>query len=225
VGSAPLTTATLTDGEATFNFSYTKAEHIVVRATGSIAGFPAIVGIDDMDITPGAYVKVQILAPGEVAVPGVPSLTGKDSSGLLPQAAREGFSLTVNGVDRYWNVVTSLNTPLDPRVQITASDGSLALPLQGFANGQVLFSGVALNSPPSVTVTANDTSSDSLFPQSVVISVTGRAYVPTVTPNFPPDFYSGPPRDFDVDLALYRFSGEARGLLCRGFPATFLSNR
>jgi hypothetical protein len=217
VGSAPLTTATLTDGEATFNFSYTKAEHIVVRATGSIAGFPAIVGIDDMDITPGAYVKVQILAPGEVAAPGVPSLTGKDSSGLLPQAAREGFSLTVNGVDRYWNVVTSLNTPLDPRVQITASDGSLALPLQGFANGQVLFSGVALNSPPSVTVTANDTSSDSLFPQSVVISVTGRAYVPTVTPNFPPDFYSGPPRDFDVDLALYRFSGGSTGALVSGF--------
>jgi hypothetical protein len=218
VGSAPLTTATLTDGEATFNFSYTKAEHIVVRASGTLAGYPSIVGIDDMDITPGAYVKVQILAPGEVAVPGVPSLTGKNSSGLLPQAARESFSLTVNAVDRHWNVVTSLNTPLAPSVQLTASDGSLtALVVQGFSNGQALFSGVRLNTPPAVTVEAEDTSSVSLFPQSVVIPVTGRAYVAVVTPNFPPNFYSGPPRDFDVDLSLYRFTGGSTGAIVSGY--------
>lgn len=218
VGSIPLSAATLTNGEASFNFSYTKAEHIIVRASGTVAGFSSIAGLKDMDITPGAYVKVQILAPGEVAVPGVPSLTGKDSSGLLPQAAKESFSLTVNAVDRYWNVVSSYNTPLLPTVRVSASDGSLAaLAVQGFANGQALFSGVALNSPPQVTVTATDTSSSSLFPQSVVISVTGRAYVPTVTSNFPPDFYSGPPRDFHVDLTLRRYSSGSTGTVVMGY--------
>lgn len=210
VGSAPLSAATLTDGEATFNFSYTKAEHIVVRATGSIAGFPSISGIDDMDITPGAYVKVQIRAPGETLIPGVPSLTGKSATAPDVQAAKEPFIIAVYAVDRYWNVVTSLNTPLAPSVRLTASDGSLAaLPLQGFSSGQALFSEVKLNTPPQVTVTAEDTSSASLFPQSQVITVTGRAYVANLMSSAP--FYSGPPSSFDVDLHLYRFSSGAIG--------------
>jgi hypothetical protein len=217
-GTTPVSAATLTDGVASFNFSYTKAEHIVVRASGTVAGFSSIAGLKDMDITPGAYVKVQILAPGEVGVPGVPSLTGKNSSGLLPQAAKESFVVTVNAVDRYWNVATSVNTPASPTLRLSASDGSLAaLPLQGFANGQALFSGVALTSPPQVTLTATDTSSTSLFPQSVAVVVTGRAYVPTVTANFPPDFYSGPPRDFDVDLTLRRYSGGSTGTIVMGY--------
>ena len=218
VGSVPLSAATLTGGEASFNFSYTKAEHIVVKASGSVAGFSSIAGLKDMDITPGAYVKVQILAPGEVGVPGVPSLTGKDSSGLLPQAAKESFALTVNAVDRYWNVVSSVNTPFTPTVRLSASDGSLvSLPTQGFSNGQALFSGVTLATPPQVTLTATDTSSTSLFPQSVVIPITGRAYVPTVISNFGGDFFSGPPRDFDVDLTLRRYTSGSTGTIVSGY--------
>ncbi|MBL0059456.1 MAG: hypothetical protein IPP35_10180 [Elusimicrobia bacterium] len=221
VGSFPVSAATLTNGLATFNFSYTKAEHIVVRASGTLGVFPTIVGFDDMDITPGAYVKVQILAPGEVAIPGIPSLTGKDSSGLAAQAAQESFSVQVNAVDRYWNVVTSLNTALAPSVRLTSSDGALAaMPVQSFSNGQALFAGVKLSAPPQVTVTAQDISSVSLFPQSVVIPITGRTYVAVLTPNFPPNFYSGPPRDFHVDLSLYRFTGVSTGALVTGFTGT-----
>lgn len=218
VGSSPVSAATFSLGEASFNFSYTKAEHIVVRASGTVAGFSSISGLKDMDILPGAYVKVQILAPGEVSVPGRPSLTGKDSSGLLPQAANESFALTVNAVDRYWNVVSAVNTPNTPAVRLSASDGSLTtVSLQGFANGQALFSGLTLATPPQVTVTATDTSSSSLFPQSVVIPVTGRAYVPTVTSNFGADFYSGPPRDFDVDLTLRRYVNSTTGTVVSGY--------
>jgi|GEM_PF-6710556 len=215
LGAFPVTSATLTEGEAQFNFSYTKAEHIVVRASGSVAEFNGIVGLDDMDVLPGAYVKVQILAPGEVAVPGVPSLTGKDSTGLLSQPAQQSFSVAVNAVDRYWNIVASQNTPLNPSLHVSASDGSLSPPPQGFSNGQALFTGLQLRSPPQVTLTAQDTSSDSLFPQSVVVFVSGRRYV--ATPQDQGTIYSGPPRTFNLDVALYSFTGVSTGALITGY--------
>jgi len=217
VGNYPVTAATLSGGEATFNFSYTKAEFITVRVSGTLPGFTITDGVDDMDITPGAYVKVQILAPGEVSVPGIPSPTGKDSSGLIAQASREPFSLTVNAVDRYWNIITSLNTPLAPTVQLQASDGSIALPLGSYSGGVSLFTGVSLNTPPEVTVTARDTGNTALFPHSAVVPVTGRTYLASATSPFAPDFYSGPPRSFDVDLELRRFTGSSAGSLVAGF--------
>lgn len=218
VGSFPVSAATLTGGVASFNFSYTKAEHIVVRASGSVAGFTGITGIDDMDINPGAYVKLLALAPGELAVPGVPSLTGKDSSGLVSQAARESFSMAVNAVDRYWNTVSSLNTALSPSVRLTAADSSFtSVPLQPFSSGVALFSNLKLNTPPEVLVTAVDTANTGVFPQSVMIPVTGRVYVATATPNFGSDFYSGPPRDFNVDVSLHRSVNGSVGTIVSGF--------
>lgn len=217
VGSAPVSAATLTNGVATFNFSYTKAEHIVVKATGAVAGFVDISGLDDMDITAGAYVKLQILAPGEVALPGIPSLTGKDSTGLVAQAARESFSAQVNAVDRYWNVVTSLNTPLAPSITLTASDGSSIPSVLGFVNGQALFAGIALNSPPQATLTARDTANAGIFPQSVVIPLTGRVYQAVTATPTPPDYFSGPPDFFDVQLELVRFDGVSTGAIVNGF--------
>lgn len=217
VGSAPVSAATLTNGVATFNFSYTKAEHIVVKATGAVAGFVDISGLDDMDITAGAYVKLQILAPGEVALPGIPSLTGKDSTGLVAQAARESFSAQVNAVDRYWNVVTSLNTPLAPSITLTASDGSSIPSVLGFVNGQALFAGIALNSPPQATLTARDTANAGIFPQSVVIPLTGRVYQAVTATPTPPNYYSGPPDFFDVQLELVRFNGVSTGAIVNGF--------
>jgi flagellar hook assembly protein FlgD len=217
-GSYPVTSATLSDGLSTFNFSYTKAEHIIVQATGTFGGNPVQTGVKDMDITPGAYVKVQLVAPGEVARPGIPSLTGKDSTALLPQAAKENFALVVNAVDRYWNVVTSVNTPLTPTVRLTASDGSFAaVSPQSFSNGTALFAGLKLNTPPQVIVTADDTSNTSLFPQSVTISLTGRKYDVVTSPLFPPNYYSGPPRTFQADVTLYRFDGASTGAVVNGY--------
>lgn len=199
--------AALNDGEATVSFNYTKAGNVIVRASGTLAGYPPIEGLASMYINPGAYVKLAIIAPDEVLVEGVPSVTGKDSSHKNSQAARQPFPITVYAVDRNWNIVKSLNTPLAPSIRLTATDGSLtALPLQGFSSGETTFPTVRLFTPPIVKVTAEDTLRPEIFPAEVEITVTGRAYVPTVISNFPPDFYSGPTRDFRVEVRLYSFA-------------------
>lgn len=216
IGHWPVSVATLNDGVATFSFSYTEAGFITVNATGTAAGFPPIDDSADMQINPGNYVKVQIVAPGEVPVPGVPSLTGKSASPPSAQAAKQSFNITVKAVDRYWNVVTTLNAADSTSVRLTASDGSISLPVQGFSNGQVQFTGVRLNTPPEVLVTAEDTSSPALFPQSVTIPVIGRAYGAVVS-TLDPVYYSGPPKTFDALLSLYEFDGTSTGAAVTGF--------
>ncbi|MBK8575889.1 MAG: Ig-like domain-containing protein [Elusimicrobia bacterium] len=215
-GTIPVNSGTLVNGEATFSFSYTKAENIIVSATGTLAGYPPIIGSANITIRPGAYVKLQIVAPDEVEVPGVPSLTGKNSANLRAQGTKDTFNIVVNAVDRYWNTVTSLNTPNDPTVRLTASDGSLgALPQQPFINGQALFAGVSLNSPPQVTVTADDRSNVNLFPQSVVIPLNGRAYVAELISA--PPYYSGSTIDFHVTLHQY-VNGSTEALIVNNLP-------
>jgi hypothetical protein len=94
----------------------------------------------------GAFVKLQILFPGEVAAAG--SATGKTAA--LPTALTSGVavsSITVNAVDANWNKVTSTDN-----VQVTIND----------ANGTnvaaaVLASGVKTFKPTFRTVTTTAT--------------------------------------------------------------------
>lgn len=199
-GTYPVNAATLSNGVANFSFSYTKAETIVIAASGTVAGFPTVSGSAAITIHPGAYVRLQVVPPGETAVPGIPSTTGKVTTGDKTQVAKQGFSVIVNAVDRNWNVVTSINTPSNPTVRLSGSDGSLAgRPLQSFMNGQSLFTNVALNTPPLVTITADDTSNTNLFPQSVAIPLNGPSYVVTLPSGGP--FYSGDELNYVVTLA------------------------
>ena len=65
-------------------------------------------------INPGAFAKLQILAPGESAAPG--STTGK--SGTPAVENLDGtFGVTVNAVDANWNLVTATDL-----IGITSSD-------------------------------------------------------------------------------------------------------
>ena len=199
-GTYPVNAATLVNGTANFSFSYTKAETIVIAASGTVAGYPTVSGSASVTIHPGAYVRLQVIAPGETARPGIPSPSGKVSSGIQTQLAKQGFSVVVNAVDRNWNIVSTVNTPNSPSVRLSASDGSLAgRPLQAFMNGQALFANTELNTPPLVTVTADDTSNANLFPQSVGIPLSGPSYVVTLLSA--PPFYSGSDLDFRVTLA------------------------
>lgn len=218
LGTVPVSVATLNNGVATFDFSYTKAENIRIVASGSLPGFPSISGENSMVITAGAYVKVQVIAPGEVEVPGVPSSTGKDSSLLQTQATKENFFVRVNAVDKYWNVVKTLSTPSNPTVKLTASDGSLtSLPLMSFSNGQAISPAIQLITPPQVTVTASDTSSSTLFTQSVAITLTGRAYYVNSVTTSNPAFYTGPPKTFNVDLYLIDYPSGSTSTPVSGF--------
>src|SRR5207245_10308172 len=72
-------------------------------------------------VSAGPFVRLQVLAPGESAVPGTPSgKTGTPSA----QTAGTAFNLTVNAVDANWNALTNVTDT----VGITSSDSNATLP-------------------------------------------------------------------------------------------------
>jgi len=95
---------TLSNGEATFWTTLKTA------ATGQILLATDIkTGIKDtskIDVNPGDFVKLQIVAPGEITDPG--SDLGKTGS-IQSQIAGVSFDLMVRAVDQYWNLVTTIN--------------------------------------------------------------------------------------------------------------------
>jgi hypothetical protein len=99
-------------------------------------------------VNAGAFVRLQILVPGETAVPG--TATGKAGSASA-QTAGTAFSVTVNAVDAYWNVATATDT-----VAITSSDaGAVLPPSAALVSGTKAFS-VTLRAAGAATVTATD---------------------------------------------------------------------
>ncbi|MFH1379279.1 MAG: hypothetical protein ABII23_03260 [bacterium] len=203
----------MNNGMTYFNQKYKMSEaDISFCATGvyDIAGWAVynITGADNMAIYPGEYIKVQILAPGEVHRPGQPSLfpDGKDDTLKKPQAAQVPFedSVFVYAVDHNWNIVTSINVSDGILARLTASDGSLNnQPTKAFSQGQVEFIGVTVNVPPIVTITAHDTRGDNvILSDSVDINVTGKKWEIIVKPNDPENdpnanrFVTG--RDFTI---------------------------
>src|SRR5262249_43202100 len=122
-------------------------------------------------VNPGAFSKLQVLAPGETAAPGTAS--GKTGTPAT-QAGGTAFNVTVNAVDANWNVVSSV---MDT-VAITSSDANATLPANGaLVGGTQLFS-VTLKSSGARTVTASDASDGTKTSNtSSSISVTAGAFV------------------------------------------------
>jgi len=74
-----------------------------------------------LTVNVGAFVKLQLLSPGEAAAPGTAS--GKTGT-TLAQNAGTAFNVTVNAVDANWNVVTNVTHTIG----ITSSDSNATLP-------------------------------------------------------------------------------------------------
>ena len=98
----------------------------------------------------GSFTKLQILAPGETAVPGTPA--GKTGS---PSAQTVGnpFHATVNAVDDNWNLVSTVTDV----VSITSTDANAGLPSDGALVAGTQTFACTLNTAGSWTVTASDT--------------------------------------------------------------------
>ncbi len=99
------------------NLAALVANSITVAFTsGSLA--PAV--SDAIVVSPAAFSRLQLLVPGEFALPGTPS--GKTGA---PSAERvgAGFTVTINGVDAYWNVVAT-----NDFIHLTSSDTNALLP-------------------------------------------------------------------------------------------------
>src|SRR5262249_36855216 len=59
-----------------------------------------------ISVNAGAFVKLQLLAPGEISAPG--TATGKTGTPSA-QTAGTAFNVTVNAVDANWNVVNKVS--------------------------------------------------------------------------------------------------------------------
>src|SRR5262249_50673048 len=97
----------------------------------------------------GAFTKLQILAPGEIAAPG--SVSGKTGTPTA-QTAGTAFNVTVNAVDANWNSITSITHT----VGITSSDVNATLPANAALVAGTKTLSVTLKTGGSATVTATD---------------------------------------------------------------------
>lgn len=118
----------------------------------------------------GAFVKMQLLVPGETASPG--SGSGKTGTPTA-QSAGTSFNVTVNAVDAYWNVVSSANT-----IGITSSDINATLPGNAALVAGTQTFGVILKTVGAKTLTATNISDGTKTADtSPAITVNSGAFV------------------------------------------------
>ena len=146
--SGTTTNLTSASGLATFGDLSIAAAGSKVLTASSTGLTPAVSGA--FSISPADYTSVQILVPGETAAPG--TATGKTGT---PLAQKQGTSFTVrvNAVDAFWNVITTVTNTVD----LYSSDGNpVFVPSStGLVAGTATFS-VILNTVGDQTVSAED---------------------------------------------------------------------
>src|SRR5439155_10735410 len=121
-------------------------------------------------VNPGAFVKLQLLAPGETAASGTGS--GKTGSPTA-QTAGTAFSVTVNAVDANWNVVNTNDT-----VAISSSDTNATLPAAAALTAGTQTFSVTLNTGGTATITATDNTDGGIsVDTSPSITVNAGAFV------------------------------------------------
>ena len=145
---------TLSSGTRTFNVTLNTAGSATV--TASDVTTPAVTPntTPSVSVSAGTLTKLQILMPGEVASPG--SGTGKTGAPTA-QTAGTPFTVSVNGVDANWNVVSSSDI-----VHIVSSDVNATLPANAALVGGTKTFSVTLNTAGSSTVTASDVSNGAI---------------------------------------------------------------
>src|SRR5438034_710141 len=131
------------------SFTFKTAGTRTVTATYAAAALTANTSAS-VTVNPGAFVKLQLLAPGETAASGTGS--GKTGSPTA-QTAGTAFSVTVNAVDANWNLVSS--APANT-IGITTTDPNDTHPVNAaLASGTRTFS-VTFKTVGSWTVTATN---------------------------------------------------------------------
>lgn len=134
-------TGKLENGTKVIKARNLKAETVSITATAGTANTTLPPSVTT---GPTAFVKLQILAPGETAAPG--TATGKTGTPTI-RTLSIPFNVTVNAVDEYWNPAITTDT-----ISITSSDASAVLPAPSVPAS---FS-VTLNTVGAFTVTATD---------------------------------------------------------------------
>ena len=147
--SITLVNGTWTGGLASLRADETNINRGNCNFYAWLAAAPAKNGTSDPFVThPGAFSRLQILAPGETTLPG--SASGKSGS-PASQSAGHAFAVTVNATDSWWNPVGS-----GDQVRITSSDAAASTPVTGALVGGTAQINVTLNTVGSQTLTAAD---------------------------------------------------------------------
>ena len=144
-----VTNVTAVGGVASFsNLAHTYATNITITFnSGSLASVES----GSITVGPGAFSQLQLLVPGESAAPA--TVTG--NTGVpLAQTADNSFTVTVNAVDSYWNLVNTVGDT----VAISATDPNATIPANAALNGGTRSFSVKLNTAGTRTVTATDVS-------------------------------------------------------------------
>ncbi|MHB8651057.1 MAG: invasin domain 3-containing protein, partial [Gaiellaceae bacterium] len=141
--------AALSSGTGSFAVTFKTAAPATVTATDTnVSPLTANTGASTT-VNPGAASKLQVLMPGETAVPG--SASGKSGS-PTPETAGSSFNATVNAVDANWNVVSSVTHI----VAITSSDSNAVLPANAALSSGTGTFAVTFKTAAPATVTATD---------------------------------------------------------------------
>lgn len=133
---------------------------------------------------PGAYSKVQILAPGEAPDPGTFDPRGKTNALPTTQQVSVPFNVTIRAVDNYWNLVNysggdvTLQSPTTPSVLFRPPNSSQTGILQPFLSGTQTRVAIFGKQGAPQTLTALDSALLTRPSQSVDINVIpGPQYV------------------------------------------------
>ena len=147
--------AALTAGTGAFSVTAKAAGGRTVTASDLSDGTKAASTSSSITINAGPFGKLQLLAPGETAVPG--TAIGKTGSPSA-QTAGTAFNVTVNAVDTNWNLVTSVADV----VSVTASDSNAAMPgTAALVSGTKSFS-VTLKTAGTATVSSSEITNPSI---------------------------------------------------------------
>ncbi len=142
----------LSSGTQTLAVTFNTAGAATITATDQDDGTKTASTSPATTINAGAFVKLQLLVPGEVAAPG--SGTGKTGTPAI-QSAGTAFSVTVNAVDANWNLVSTATDTIG----ITSSDANVTLPANAALSGGTQNFNVTLRTAGNRTVTAGDITS------------------------------------------------------------------
>ena len=165
-GGSPIYTTDVTFilGQATsIPTTLTLAQTITVIATdGALAGNAS----SSLVVNPGQFAALQLLLPGETALPGTAS--GKSGS-VPPQNAGRPFTVKVNAVDANWNLVNTV-----AQVAIASSDPDADLPTNAPLNGGVANLTVTLRSAGPRTLAATNITDAAKSSTAAIVTVVSQ---------------------------------------------------
>lgn len=123
------------------------------QLTASSPGFASVASAV-FTVNPGAFTRLQLLMPGEVAAP--TTLSGKTGVASA-QIAGTPFNAIINAVDAYWNVIKTVTDT----VGIASSDSNATLPANAALVTGTKTMSVTLKTAGNATITASDISNPS----------------------------------------------------------------